>query len=91
MKEYCEHVRVCKECKKDLEINYLVHECLYEDGELPFYNLQRQLEQKLTDAENYVKEAIVHQVVRGLIAILVILGLSCVAVTRFLNLLIDII
>lgn len=87
LKLYCDHVKKCKQCREDLEINYLVQECLKPDTELTTYNLQGQLEQKLQDAEHYVRQVQIHRVIYIVITILAGLGLSCVLLIRFVELL----
>lgn len=87
LKLYCDHVKNCKQCREDLEINYLVHECLKPDGELTTYNLQGQLEQKLRDAEYYVRQVQIHRVIYMVVTILAGLGLFCVLLIRLVELL----
>lgn len=86
LKQYCEHVRACKQCKEDLEINYLVQECLDPENNLPSYNLQGQLEQKLQDAEHYVRSKKLQACIHVLVSILAGLGLASVLFLRLMGL-----
>lgn len=85
LKQYCEHVRTCKQCKEDLEINYLVHECLDPENNLPSYNLRGQLEQKLQDAEHYLRNKRLQACIHVIVSILAGLGLASVLFLRFIE------